>query len=101
MLGIMHFSLFLTAAIVLACPMAAAGQKFKNKDTAKNRSNYTWGTSAGQTGGNATFSKDAQGDTVIHADPGPKKEEVDWYDKVIITVDPDVSWPRDDNGTTP
>lgn len=80
--------------------MAVAGQKFKNKDTAKNRSDYTWGTSGGQSGDNTTFSKDeATGDTVIHVDPGPKKEEVDWYDKVIITVDPDVSWPQ--NSTTP
>ncbi|KAB1442443.1 hypothetical protein F8A88_06955 [Pseudodesulfovibrio senegalensis] len=91
----------MTVAIVLACPMTATAQKFKNKDTAKNRSDYTWGTSKDQTDGNTTFSKDEQGNTVIHADPGPKKEEVDWYDKVIITVDPDVSWPRDDNGTTP
>lgn len=101
MLGIMRFLLLTITAILLACPMAAAGQKFKNKDTAKNRSDHTWGTSKGRTDGNATFSTNEQGDTVIHADPGPKKEEVDWYDKVIITVDPDVSWPRDDNGTTP
>lgn len=81
----------LLAAVFLTQP--ASAQKFKNEDTAKNRKDNTFGTpprEEGTTAGSVTTDED--GSTIIKADPGPKKEEVDWYDKVIITVDPNVDW---------
>ena len=82
-------------AVALLTPvMGGAQSKFPNKDTAKNRQDNTFGTRSVE-GENAvtTFGTNERGDTTIDSHQ-PKQEEVDWYDKVIIAVDPDVSWPR-------
>lgn len=72
------------------CP---AQNKFPNKDTATNRHDYNWGTVKDDDTATATFGRDnATGDSVTHVKPAPGKEEVDWYDKVIITVNPHVKW---------
>jgi len=87
----------LTLALVLLTPAPGAAQnKFKNEDTAKNRQTNTFGTRP--TEGEqpvTTFGVNEAGDSTIDSHQ-PKREETDWYDKVIIAVDPDVSWPRDD-----
>ena len=91
-----HFSVLaaLILAVVLLTPTAGLAQnKFKNEDTAKNRQTNTFGTRPEQGEEPVTaFGANEAGDTTIDSHQ-PKKEEVDWYDKVIIAVDPDVSWP--------
>ncbi|WP_394699874.1 hypothetical protein [uncultured Pseudodesulfovibrio sp.] len=92
-----HFSVLaaLALAVALLTPtMGLAQNKFKNEDTAKNRQTNTFGTRP-EEGQNpvTTFGTNQAGDTTIDSHQ-PKQEEVDWYDKVIIAVDPDVSWPN-------
>jgi hypothetical protein len=92
-----HFSVLavLVLAVALLTPtLGLAQNKFKNEDTAKNRQTNTFGTRPVE--GEApvtTFGTNEAGDTTIDSHQ-PKQEEVDWYDKVIIAVDPDVSWPN-------
>ncbi len=87
----------LTLALALLTPAPGAAQsKFKNEDTAKNRQDNTFGTRPVE--GEqpvTTFGVNEAGDSTIDSHQ-PKTEETDWYDKVIIAVDPDVSWPRDE-----
>lgn len=95
-----YTTLFLAAlAVVILTLVPALGQKFKNKDTAPNRRDSTWGTS-GQNGNDVFGTDETTGDTTIKADPGPKEEPVDWYDKVIITVNPSVDWPPNKDGVS-
>lgn len=89
--------------VVLSVAGAAYAQgKFPNKDTAKDRRDHAWGTSRSHTGSTIGFGKDDQGDDTTVLDSGPKKEPVDWYDKIIITVNPDTKWPQSgtENSTT-
>ncbi|WP_147822194.1 hypothetical protein [Salidesulfovibrio onnuriiensis] len=90
------------AVALLTLGTAQAQGKFKNKDTATNRQDSTWGTSDGQSPtGDSVFGTDpATGDSTMEADPGPKKEPVDWYDKVIITVNPNVDYPYNKDGVS-
>ncbi|WP_419786917.1 hypothetical protein [Pseudodesulfovibrio sp.] len=94
--------LFIIAAtvVLLTFSLALAGGKFENKDTAKNRQDNAFGTKTGATTGNTTFGTNEAGDSTIDATPAPKPEEVDWYDKVIITVNPNVNWPSSSSSTT-
>jgi hypothetical protein len=91
-----HFSVIaaLVLAVALLTPsMGLAQHKFKNEDTAKNRQDNVFGTRPVE--GEApvtTFGTNAAGDTTIDTHQ-PKKQETDWYDKVIIAVDPKVEWP--------
>lgn len=88
----------LPAVLVLAALATAhAGEKFPNKDTAKDRRDNTWGTEQSYTGSSTEFGTDERGDSTVRLNSGPKKEPVDWYDKIIITVNPDTKWPQ--NGT--
>lgn len=87
----------LAMAVVLLTPCIGPAQsKFPNKDTAKNRQDNAFGTRPAE-GEDAvtTFGTNERGDTTIDSHQ-PKREETDWYDKVIIAVDPDVSWPERD-----
>jgi len=81
------------AVVLLTLTLALAGGKFDNKDTARNRQDSAFGTAQGAKSGNSTIGTNASGDTVINAKPAPAPEPVDWYDKVIITVNPNVNWP--------
>lgn len=91
-----HFSVIaaLTLAVALLTPTPGPAQnKFKNEDTAKDRRVNTFGTRPAEGEPPVTsFGVDEAGDATIDSHQ-PKKEEVDWYDKVIIAVDPDVEWP--------
>lgn len=95
----MRIRYILPAALMLAAlATAQAGEKFPNKDTAKDRRDYTWGTQKSNTDSTTEFGTDPEtGDSQIRLDTGPKKKPVDWYDKIIITVNPDTKWPE--NGT--
>lgn len=90
------------AVVFLTSGSLWAQNKFPNKDTAADRRDSTWGTSGGQSadGSNAFGTNPATGDSTMKADPGPKKEPVDWYDKVIITVNPDVDYPFNKDGVS-
>ncbi|WP_316896914.1 hypothetical protein [Pseudodesulfovibrio indicus] len=91
----------LLLTVVLLTPgLGAAQSKFPNKDTAKNRQDNGFGTRPVEDGDAVTtFGTNERGDTTIDSHQ-PKQEEVDWYDKVIIAVDPDVSWPSKRSTTT-
>ncbi|QGY39273.1 hypothetical protein GM415_03770 [Pseudodesulfovibrio cashew] len=87
--------LVLAATVVILTLSPAGAAKFKNKDTAKNRQNNVFGTEPAEGDSKrTTFGKDENGDTTIRT-KHKKQEEVDWYDKVIITVDPNVDWSSD------
>lgn len=91
-----HFSVIaaLTLAVALLTPSPGLAQnKFKNEDTAKDRRINSLGTRPVEGEAPATsFGINEAGDTTIDSHQ-PKKDEVDWYDKVIIAVDPKVEWP--------
>jgi hypothetical protein len=86
--------------VVLTLSLALAGSKFKNEDTAKDRRTNTFGTDPGDDTATTAFGTDDAGDLTIKTKARPKKEEVDWYDKVIITVSPTTSWPTDSSSTS-
>jgi len=94
--------LFIMAAtvVLLTLSLALAGGQFKNKDTAKNRQNSAFGTSQGANTGNATIGTNEAGDSAINVKAAPAPEPVDWYDKVIITVNPNVNWPSTSSSTS-
>lgn len=98
-----HFSTItaIALAVALLTPGPVMAQsKFKNEDTAKNRQDNNFGTRPVE--GEkpvTTFGTNEAGDSTIDSQQ-PKKEEVDWYDKVIIAVDPDVSWPNSKSTTS-
>ncbi|WP_338668132.1 hypothetical protein [Pseudodesulfovibrio methanolicus] len=98
-----HFSVIavLILAVALLTPAVGLAQhKFKNEDTAKNRQDESFGTRPVEGEGPVTtFGTNQAGDSTIDSHQ-PKKEEVDWYDKVIIAVDPDVSWPNSKSTTS-
>jgi hypothetical protein len=79
--------------VVLTLSLALAGAKITNKDTAKDRRTNTIGTDPSGDTATTTFGTDEAGDTTIKSKARPKQEEVDWYDKVIITVNPETKWP--------
>lgn len=80
---------------------ASAQQKFSNKDTAKNRQDNVFGTrKAANKTADIYISQPAGQDTVISSQPREKEAPVDWYDKVLITVNPNVDWPSNQTSTT-
>jgi len=85
--------IFIMTVVILTASPALAGAKFKNEDTAVNRQDNTFGTDPGEDTSTTTFGTNKTDDTTIKTKVRPKKEPVDWYDKIIITVDPDTSWP--------
>jgi len=98
-----HFSkilIFTVAVIILTLSLALAGSKFKNEDTAKNRQDNSFGTDPSDESSNIEYGKNGAGDNTIKSKARPKKEPVDWYDKVIITVNPDTQWPKGDGTST-
>jgi len=92
--------LFFVAFTILTLSLALAGGKFKNEDTAKNRKNNVFGTDAGDDTSTISIGNNDSGDTTIKSKARPKPEEVDWYDKVIITVNPSTSWGNSSTTTT-
>lgn len=74
--------------VILTLSLALAGSKFKNEDTAKNRQDNAFGTDQGDDTANTVFGTNNAGDTTVKSKARPKPEEVDWYDKIIITVSP-------------
>jgi len=92
--------LIATTAVILTLSLALAGSKFKNEDTAKNRQDNAFGTDSGEKTATTTFGTNEAGDSTLKSKAKPKEEPVDWYDKVIITVNPTTSWPKDSTTTT-
>ena len=92
--------LYTVTVVILTLSLAMAGSKFPNKDTAKNRQNNVFGTAQDDTTANTVFGTSDNGDSTINSKARPKGEEVDWYDKVIITVNPDTRWPETGSTTT-
>lgn len=86
--------------VILTLSLALAGSKFKNEDTAKDRQNNVFGTDASEDTATTTFGTNDAGDSTLKSKARPKKEPVDWYDKIIITVNPDTRWPKDQTTTT-
>jgi hypothetical protein len=86
--------------VLLTLSLALAGTKFKNEDTAKDRRDNAFGTDAGPDTASTVFGTDEAGDSTLKSKARPKPEEVDWYDKVIITVNPITKWPTGDGTTT-
>lgn len=64
---------------------------FANEDTATNRQDDLWGTRANA--GQSYFGTDTNENDVWGYQPPAQEEAVDWYDKIVITVDPNVDWP--------
>ena len=81
--------IFTAGVVILTLSLAMAGAKFENKDTAANRQDSVFGTRTGADAAATTIETNESGDTVISSTPRPKPEEVDWYDKIIITASPD------------
>lgn len=96
-----HFSnIALAALAVLFLTLPGFAQnKFKNEDTAKDRRDNTFGTGYREEGADIAVGKDEHGTTVIRSTSTPK-EEVDWYDKIWIEVEPRVDWPKDTSTTS-
>ena len=88
-------------AVVLLTPGTSPAQnKFKNVDTAKNRQDQTFGTRTPEGEEPVTqFGTNEAGDSTIDSTP-KQQEEVDWYDKVLIVVEPQVDWPSSKTSTT-
>ena len=98
-----HFGrIFIVAAtaIFLTLSLALAGSKFENKDTAKDRRENVFGTDEAPDTATVTTGANDAGDSTLKVKPKPKEPEVDWYDKVIITVNPETSWPQESTTTT-
>lgn len=87
-------------AVFLTLSLALAGAKFENKDTAKDRRENAFGTDETPDTATVTTGTDDAGDSTLRVKPRPKQPEVDWYDKVIITVNPDTKWPQEQSTTT-
>lgn len=97
-----HFSIIALAALAvlfLTSLPASAGNKFKNVDSAKDRQDNVFGTDAHEGGSDISVGRDERGTTVIKSTATPK-EEVDWYDKIYIEVEPQVDWPTDSTTET-
>ncbi len=97
-----HFSkilIFTVTVVILTLSLALAGATFENKDTAKNRKNNSFGTEPSDDTSASVIGTNEDGNSIIKSKAAPSKEEVDWYDKVIITVNPITKWPQGD-GTT-
>ena len=98
-----HFTILaaLALAVVLLTPLTGTAQgKFKNVDTAKDRRTNTFGTRPSEDETPVTqFGTNDAGDSTIDSHQ-PTQEEVDWYDKVIISVDPQVKWPSSSTTTS-
>lgn len=92
--------LFTVALIILTLSLALAGSKFKNEDTAKNRQDNVFGTDPGDDTSAITFGTNDRGDSTMKTKARPSPEPVDWYDKVIINVNPSTQWPKGDGTTT-
>lgn len=84
--------IFATTIVILTLSLAMAGAKFTNKDTAKSRSNNSFGTDPGDDTSSTVFGTAEDGSTSIKTKARPKAEPVDWYDKIIISVNPDTKW---------
>ena len=98
-----HFSkilIFTVTVVILTLSLALAGATFKNKDTAKNRKNNSFGTEPGDDTSASVIGTNEDGNTIIKSKAAPSKEEVDWYEKIIISVNPDTSWPKGDGSTS-
>jgi hypothetical protein len=87
-------------AVFLTLSLALAGAKFENKDTAKDRRENAFGTDEAPDTATVTTGTDDAGDSTLKVKSRPKQPEVDWYDKVIITVNPDTKWPQGQSTTT-
>ena len=57
-------------------------------------------TDSGEKAATTTFGTNDAGDSTLKTKARPKEEPVDWYDKVIITVNPDTRWPNEQSKTT-
>lgn len=98
-----HFSkilILVTTITILTLSLALAGSKYPNKDTAKDRTNNVFGTEQDENTGTNVFGTSERGDSTIKSKARPKAEEVDWYDKIIITVNPDTKWGDSKSTTT-
>lgn len=75
--------------VILTLSLALADSKFPNKDTAKNRQDNAFGTKP-RDGSEpvTTITRDANGTAIESTQP--ETEQVDWYDKVIISVEPEI-----------
>lgn len=95
-------TIFIAAAIaaILTLSPALAGSKFANKDTAKDRQENAFGTDEAPDTATVTTGRNDAGDSTLKVKPKPKQPEVDWYDKVIITVNPDTRWPQESTKST-
>ena len=78
-----------TTVVILTLSLAVAGSKFPNKDTAKNRQDTVLSTQSEEEEPRIVIEKTEEGHTSIKT-KSQKKEEVDWYDKIPIIVEPQV-----------
>lgn len=77
------------AAALLACLAAATlAASFENKDTAINRQDQTMGTHKGQA---VTGRDEATNDQVMETKRPEKKPQRDYYDTMLITINPQVN----------
>jgi len=92
--------IFTIAIIILTLSLALAGAKFQNEDTAKNRQDNALGTEPGDNTSSNEFGNNDAGDNTIKSKARSKRDPVDWYEKIIISVNPSTSWPKGDGTTT-
>lgn len=88
-------ALALCAALALFPPTPVTAQP-PNKDTAKNRQDSNWGTRKSES---APYFEEGGNGTSWGVIPKEKHEQRDPYEDIIITVDPNVSWPPSGNKT--
>ena len=81
--------IFAVTIVFLTLSLSMAASKFINKDTAKNRQDQEMGTRNQDDDVPITIQQKKHEDTAIET-KRKKKEEKDWYDKVIISVEPKV-----------
>ncbi|MGE4292944.1 MAG: hypothetical protein AB7E32_12130 [Desulfovibrio sp.] len=84
-------ALSLVAGFLLSAGLAHSQGKFANKDTAANRQDHSWGTRINE--GRSYFGTDADENDVWGYQPAEPEKPVDWYDKIVITVNPETQWP--------
>lgn len=76
--------------VILTLSLALAGSKFPNKDTAKDRQDTTMGTKPRQEEVPPIIIEQKKNEDTNIQTQRPEQEEKDWYDSVIISVEPQV-----------
>lgn len=88
--------LLVCTLVVFLTPAAALCAKYENKDTARDRQDYTMGTRPKEEGSTIILGRDPEsGDTVMQSIPR-EREERDWYENMFMYINIDKDAPSED-----